>query len=284
MGGMSSQGGAIFIGGTAALTLDSDILSGNQAVGDTNGNAVGGAVFNSAGASLTIDNTSFVNNQTNGTKESFGGALANAGSLAITGATFTGNAALGSTTSAFLQKPGGSLGGAIGNLDGATASITLSTFAGNQALGSATGDAQGGAICNEEIRLLPFTGVGITTTVSQCTFENNTAEGGKNAIDGGDGGAIEDKPGSILSVLNSSFTGNRAISGGSGAAEGGAIDDSVAVTGTISGSQFISNSAVGSGVGASVGGGAVCLTCRPRRSPIAYLAAIAPWPGLWRMV
>ena len=31
-GGMSSEGGAVFIGGTAALTLDSDILSDNQAV------------------------------------------------------------------------------------------------------------------------------------------------------------------------------------------------------------------------------------------------------------
>ena len=43
-GGVSSQGGAVFIGGSAALTLDSDILSGNQAVGDSNGNALGGAV------------------------------------------------------------------------------------------------------------------------------------------------------------------------------------------------------------------------------------------------
>src|SRR6516225_11236090 len=80
-GGKSSQGGAILIGGTAALTLDSDILSGNQAVGDANNNALGGAVYNSAGASLTITNTSFVNNQTNGTNESFGGAVANAGTL-----------------------------------------------------------------------------------------------------------------------------------------------------------------------------------------------------------
>src|SRR5215831_12301650 len=64
-GGMASQGGAIFIDGSAALTLDSDILSGNQAVGDTNGNALGGAVYNSAGASLSVDNSLFVNNQTN---------------------------------------------------------------------------------------------------------------------------------------------------------------------------------------------------------------------------
>jgi hypothetical protein len=55
-GGQSSQGGAILIGGTAALTLDNDKFSGNQAVGDAQGNALGGAVYNSAGASLTIDN------------------------------------------------------------------------------------------------------------------------------------------------------------------------------------------------------------------------------------
>ena len=71
---MSSQGGAILIGGTAVLTLDSDMLSGNQAVGDANGNALGGAVYNGAGASLTVTNTSFVNNQTNGANDSLGGA------------------------------------------------------------------------------------------------------------------------------------------------------------------------------------------------------------------
>ena len=87
-------------------------------------------------------NTSFVNNQTNGTNESFGGALANAGSLAINGATFTGNAALGSTTEVG-PAAGGQPGGAIDNLDGATSTITLSTFTGNQALGNDTGDVRG---------------------------------------------------------------------------------------------------------------------------------------------
>jgi hypothetical protein len=197
-GGMSSQGGAVFIGGTAALTLDSDILSGNQAVGDANNNALGGAAFNSAGASLTITNTSFVNNQTNGTNESFGGAVANAGTLAITGASFTGNAVLGSAT-----------GGAIGNLDGATASITLSTFSGNQALGTGTSEGLGGAIGNEFAYVFPFTGSGITITLSQCTFANNMAKGGSNSI-GAFGGAIDDLPGVNLTVLDCLFTANQA--------------------------------------------------------------------------
>jgi hypothetical protein len=99
------------------------------------GDALGGAVYNSAGASLTIENTSFVNNQNNGTNPSFGSALASASSLTINGATFTANAALGST--APYGSSGGSQRGAIGNLDGATATISLSTFPGNQALGTA---------------------------------------------------------------------------------------------------------------------------------------------------
>ena len=256
-GGKSSQGGAIFLGGTAAPTLDSDVLSGNQAVGDANGNALGGAVYTAPGTSLTIDNTSFVNNQTNGTNNSFGGALVNAGTLTITGATFTGNAALGSTTIIYGSSPGGSLGGAIGNLDGATATITLSTFTGNQALGNGTGDAGGGAICNQDVYVFPFTGSGITCTLSQCTFANNTATGGSNAADGAVGGAIEDQPGVNLAVRNCSFIGNQANSGGGTNGGGGAIDNNPADTVTMSDSQFIDNSGIGSGVGALGYAGAV---------------------------
>jgi hypothetical protein len=259
-GGLSSQGGALSIGGTAALILDGDMLSGNQAVGDANGNALGGAVYNGAGASLTIDHTSFVNNQTNGANASFGGAIANAGTLSIENATFTGNAAVGSTTHAGSTSegvPGGSQGGAIGNLDGSISTITLSSFTGNQALGSGTGSAQGGAICNEYTWVFPFPGSGVTTTVSQSTFQNNTAQGGSTTTDGGYGGAIEDNPGVNLVILNCSFTGNQANSGGGQNADGGAIDNSPGVTVTISDSQFISNSAVGSGVGASAVAGAV---------------------------
>jgi hypothetical protein len=250
-GAKSSQGGAIFLGGTAALSLDSDVLSGNQAVGDANGNAFGGAVYSSAGTSLTIDNTAFVNNQTNGTSDSFGGALVNGGTLSITGATFTGNAALGGTQQ--------SQGGAIGNQYGATATITLSTFTGNQALGSGTGTGTGGAIANGDELVTPPNGSVIATTLSQCTFANNTARGGSNAGGQfGDGGAIEDDSYVTLTVLDCLFTGNQANSGGGFGAGGGAIDNS-APEGpiTISGSQFISNSAIG-GVGATVvAGGAV---------------------------
>lgn len=256
-GGMASQGGAVFIGESAALTLDNDVLSGNQAVGDSSGNALGGAVYTSAGASLTVDNTRFLNNQTNGTNHSFGGAVANAGTVVITGATFTGNQALGSTTSYSVPQPGASQGGAIGNLDGATATITGSTFTGNQAMGSGTGDGVGGALCNQDAYVFPFTGTGVRCTVVQCTFANNTAQGGSTAANGGGGGAIEDEPGVSLTVLGCTFTGNQANGGGGLGASGGAIDNQPAVTVTIADSQFLSNSAIGSGMGASAYAGAV---------------------------
>jgi hypothetical protein len=249
-GGKSSQGGAILVGGTAALTLDGDILSGNQAVSDKNGNAFGGAVYSSAGTTLTIDNTSFVNNQTNGTNDSFGGALVNGGTLSINGATFTGNAALGSTNQ--------SQGGAIGNQYGATATITLSTFTGNQALGSGTGSGTGGAIENGDELVTPPNGSIITTTLSQCTFANNAATGGSTAgVPFGGGGAIEDANNVNLAVRNCLFTDNQANSGGGVGAIGGAIDNLGADSTTISGSQFVSNSAVGSNPGASALAGAV---------------------------
>jgi hypothetical protein len=250
-GGVSSQGGAVFIGGTAALTLDNDVLSGNQAVGDANGNALGGAVFDSAGASLTIDNTLFLNNQTNGTNNSFGGAVDNAGTLAIDDATFAGNAALGSTMV--------SQGGAIGNQYGSTSTIKLSTFSGNTVLGSGTGNAVGGAIANGDGLDTPPSGSIVSCTLSQCTFQNNTSEAGSTQSNSsvGNGGAIEDESFVDLAVLNCLFTGNQANSGGGTFAYGGAIDNSSAVTVTISGSQFISNSAIGSGVGAQALGGAL---------------------------
>jgi hypothetical protein len=255
-GGISNQGGAVFIGGKAGLALDSDVLSGNQAVGDTTGNAFGGAVYTSPGASLTINNTSFVNNQANGTTESFGGAIANAGSLTITDATFTGNAVLGSTT-AIGSPAGGNQGGAIGNLDGSTSSVQLSTFTNNLALGTGAGDAAGGAIGNQNLSVFPFTGSDLSCTLFQCTFTNNLSKGGSNATDGGFGGAIENQPGVNLTVRSCAFTGNQANSGGGSLVIGGAIGDSVADLITVSDSQFISNAAIGSGVGALALGGAL---------------------------
>ena len=262
-GGMSSQGGAVYIGGTAALTLDSDILSGNQAVGDANGNALGGAVYNSAGASLTIDNTSFVNNQTNGTNNSFGGAIANAGTLSINGATFAGNAALGSTAQrATRNREAARVARSATWMDQPRPSPSA-PLPPTRRWAPARATPTEARFAIEDAGVFPFTGFGVTLTVSQCTFANNSATGGSNAgnsdfaPNGGGGGAIRDQPGTNLTVLNCTFTGNQANSGGGNQAFGGAIDNSPADTITISDSQFISNSAIGSSVGAFVLAGAV---------------------------
>jgi hypothetical protein len=256
--GSASRGGAVLVEPGSSLTLNSDVLTGNQASGDTSGNALGGAVYNSAGANLTAVDTVFQNNQTNGTNESFGGAIDNVGTLSLSRSRFVGNQALGSLT-AYYNSPGGaSMGGAVENEDGARLTASLCSFSNNQSVGGTTGDAQGGAVCNEEGYVYPFTGLGVTTSLSQCIFLNNFASGGSNAVDDGGGGAVEDMPGATLTVAGCYFQGNQANSGGGSYATGGAIDGSQGVTVTLCGSDFVGNSAVGtSAQGADAQGGAL---------------------------
>jgi hypothetical protein len=253
--GSSSRGGAVFVGGGSILKLDQDVFDGNDAVADTSGNALGGAIYNSAGATLSVDHTRFKSNETNGSVQSFGGAIDNVGMLSIDHSVYTGNMATGSTVDYFDANQA-NLGGAIENEDGSTMTAKNSTFTGNQVLGVGNGDALGGAICDSEGFVFPFAGPGAIASVANCTFQNNTATGGSSAVTGGFGGAIEDLPGSTLSVSNSSFSDNQANSGGGTATSGGAIDDSPGAVITISNSSFFYNSAIGVGVGASSDGGA----------------------------
>ena len=254
--GLSSHGGAICNEDDSSLMLVNDVFSGNEAVGDINGDALGGAIYNSAGSILNIDHGSFLNNLTNGANESFGGAIDNVGGLTITSSSFSGNQAIGSQVA--YGSPGGSMGGAIENEDGATLTVQQTSFAGNQALGSGNGDALAGAISDGSIYLFPFTGIGITTVVANCTFTNNTATGGSSAIDGGFGGAIEDLPGSNLTVSNSTFSGNQANVGGGSFTSGGAIDGSPGDIVTINNSTFLHNSVIAiPGPGVQALGGAV---------------------------
>jgi hypothetical protein len=247
--GLSSLGGAILNETGSSLQVSDAVFTNNQAAGDTNGNALGGAIANGAGASLSLISTLLANNQTNGTNESFGGAIDNAGSLSLDHSSFIGNQAVGSTTPYFNSPGGGSLGGAIHNDYGSTLVVAQSTFSGNQALGSGTGDAMAGAICNGESYVYPFAGPGITATVSQCTFLNNTSTGGSMATDGGTGGAIEALPGVTLTLTQSTFAGNQANTGGGVIASGGAFDDSQDDTVTIANCGFYNNSATAASAG-----------------------------------
>jgi predicted outer membrane repeat protein len=124
-------GGGIYNDGQ--LTVRNSTFSANSA------GTEGGAIYNAEGAVATIvDSTFFANDAENG------GAIANYGSLTITGSTFTSNTA---------TLRGGAISGT------GTVNITNSTFAGND------GGGHGGAISNS---------VG-TLSVTHSTLWNNAA-------------------------------------------------------------------------------------------------------------
>ena len=144
---------------------------------------------------ITIANA---NNTTSGT----GGGLNNAGTVTITGSTFTGNTATWD-------------GGAIDNADGAntgdgSVTVTASTFTGNNA-------KVGGAIASGA-----WGGFG-TAQVTASTFSGNGAQ--VDAADGlgGYGGAIAIGYGGngAATVTASTFSGNTAAADGGAIASGG---------------------------------------------------------------
>ena len=177
-----------------------------------------------------------------------GGGLSAAGTVTVTGATFSHNH--------------GGDGGAIDSGDGyygggtGTVTVTGSTFTGNTAGG-------GGAIDSGTY------GGGGSVTVSASTFTGNTAADG-GAIDSGDGCGS----GGSVTVSRSTFTGNTATAGRGESADGGAIDSGTYGGGgsvTVYASTFTGNTAkddggaIGSGIGGCPaegleGGGSVTVT------------------------
>ena len=145
-------------------------------------------------------------NETNGINQSYGGAVYNQGSLRVASSTFSVNQALGSETSFDgFPLPGGSLGGAILNDDGASMTASQSSFVHNEALGASGGDALGGAIDNESASV----SLGVMVSISNCTFVSNQAIAGVNLSNGNQGefrGAIEDLAGTTIQISGSTFT------------------------------------------------------------------------------
>jgi predicted outer membrane repeat protein len=151
---------------TGTLTLNNLTLQGGHSTGE------GGAINVAAGGGLILNNDVIQNNSA-----ANGGAIANAGSMAITAVAFTGNSATGD-------------GGAIFNGGGALAGLSHLTFSGNAAA------LNGGAIYQ----------AGASMTIGSCGFVNNTASQ--------QGGAIDQAAGT-LDLANSTFTGNTAsLNGG----------------------------------------------------------------------
>ncbi len=266
-GGSANVGGGVLVETGSTLDITQCTLTDNEALGDVSGNAFGGAIMNEVGASLSIVQTLLASNQTDGGNQSYGGAVYNQGSATILSSTFTANQALGSLTSfstlggppggPIVYLPGGSLGGAIMNDDGATMIVSQSDFAHNAAESGSGGDALGGAIDNESASA----SLGVTVSVMNSTFSGNQAIAGLNlgnGYQGAFGGAIEDLAGTTITVIRSAFAKNQAIAmapttaDGSSYVDGGAIDNGASaftsplnVNLTVVGSSFSGNVASG---------------------------------------
>jgi hypothetical protein len=257
--GSASHGGGILNEAGSNLTLTGCTFDANQAVPDASGNAAGGAVFNAAGAALHVLDCQFANNQANGPNQSFGGAIANAGLAAIAFSTFQGNQALDSLGAFTSGSATGSQGGAIMDEDGARLYVTTTSFISNQAVGGDGGDGLGGAIANEAVDIVPFSGQGVKVNITTCTFRNNQAVGGVAAANGGFGGAIDDLAGTTLHVNGCDFVSNQASNGGGTSTAGGAINNAAGGTARIDDSTVQFNKAVGTNGAAADGGGVVNL-------------------------
>jgi len=199
MGGHTTNGGALYIEAEATVSLTECILAGNTVLG-TNG-FIGTNGNNSVGTG---------GNGTSGRNGSaaFGGAIYNAGDLTLDTCQFLTNSATGGT--------GGDGGaGGSGGYQG-----------GNGANGGTGAAAFGGAIYD----------LG-TLSVTDCTFDGNTVQGG----DGGNGGAAGTGP----------FAGLQGA-GGAGAAGSGAGIYNAGSDAIIQSSTFSNNSGKG---GTSAAGG-----------------------------
>jgi predicted outer membrane repeat protein len=223
------------------------------------------------------------NNTSNGT----GGGLDNAGTVTITGSTFTGNTAnLGGAIDSGDNVGGGAgtgtvtvtrsafsgntavLGGAIdsGNEGGGSVTVTASTFTGNSAStnGGAIDSGDDGGGGSVTVTASAFTGNsardhggaidsggaggGGSVTVSASTFSGNTASEDGGAIDSGDSSG-----GGSVTVSASTFSGNSASTDG-GAIDSGDNDGGGSVT--VSASTFAGNSAFYDGEAINSGGAA----------------------------
>ncbi len=260
--------GAISIADTTFLN-NSAIGADNPAVGGVGSRAGGGALsasgnpqgFGSPGT-LTIDHVSFLGNTAQGGNGSGGAGNALAGafltdggfsSIAITGATFSGNSARGGSGGTGVAE-----GGAILEFVSSTpTTISGTSFLMNSAIG---GD--GGTVG----QFPAFAGAGAVGgfgTLSNDTFVGNTARGGNGGpgVDGGaaDGGAAEWSG----TITGSTFLGNSAVGGKGGPAVGSGVGGkggdgtgggvSVGFSSlTVASSTFIGNLAQG-GKGGSAG-------------------------------
>lgn len=249
-------GGAILTGDVSneTLTLNANlkeiknsIFENNKATGKSGG---GGAIINNQLTNtLNINSSSFNSNSAND-----GGAIFNAGSLAVSNSTFTNNTA---------QRTGGAIANVSDTKQKVNANLTVqnSNFYNNQS------DAAGGAIYTDStltVKNSNFYNNRTNKTVSDENSKGNEESSGlgggaifslmgdlnieeasfANNETNGNGGAVYSFVGT-QSIKNSDFIGNKAEQEG-GAIYALSLDNSQETT-TITDSNFINNTAVKNG-------------------------------------
>ena len=223
------------------------VLDGNKgaSTGCTTAACDGPVLTVPSGEYLALTGLTIANGNNTAGGFPMGGGLDNAGTVTVTGSTFTGNTATWD-------------GGAIDNADGAntgggSVTVTASTFSGNTA-------RLGGAIASGE-----WGGFG-TVTVTASTFTGNTTRiGGGNGL-GGYGGAISIGYGGngTATVTASTFSGNTAQAAGGAIASGG---NGGGGTMTVAGDLFNGSCTQGAGPwtdhGYNVGTNKTCFASTP---------------------
>ncbi len=241
--GAAIQGGGIFEGGGATLTVIDCTISGNRVHGGPGEAGKGAGIYADSGATLTVDQCTLIDNEARG-----GGPRPD------------GSGGLGE-------------GGGLFLVTGTSANVRNSLFTNNRAIGGpgSFGGHSGGAAINNHGRL----------SVSQCVISGNVSIGGAGALGGfaTSGGIInENSPfsggnetGASLHRTSSSITANLAVGGAgwlvAGSSFGAGITNFVADL-VVADSQITHNSAlVGPGsFGFSLAGGilsfggTVCIT------------------------
>lgn len=244
--GIASKGGAIYNIGSAMTIGDNASFASNKAV-------QGGAIFQGIDAELSLNNAAFTQNIATGNEtSSAGGAIfiseKNTQDVNITNSIFDGNKsdsaggailqANGSTSTInidntiFTNNETGAEGGAL--VSDSILNVTNSTFAGNKTTGTnidpdtpLNSNGGGGAIfLYDEGKV----------TISNSNFDNNSSGTYGGAIGTRINASNDD---SSLSVENSNFTGNIAN------ADGGAIASFIDAT--VKDTSFINNTAGGNG-------------------------------------
>jgi hypothetical protein len=250
----SDEGGGVLVDEGAKLTMNNCIVTGNHVTGE---GAFGGGVSNHGVVALNQCVISMNTAQGGDEDIALGAGFyqgSNGGALTITKTTFSKNTAQGGANGGSALGGGLYVGGNSGLL-----TVTASAFTGNTAQGGTNGgEAQGGGM---------FEVSDSKATISTTTFNGNVAQGGLGGGEALGGGVYFNSELSTLSVVDSTFSGNRAVGGstnpqevsGSGGSDGGdgqgggLYEGSEGGSLTISRSTFFNNQAVG-GLGLSGGG------------------------------